>query len=107
MPNRTLLRMAACLILALPMGCYTEVSGSSSGSTPSARQLARLIETEFAKQARTATASIRCPSGLTATPGRRIRCAGETSDGFTLGIAVLERGGGRYRWDVVESHAIR
>jgi hypothetical protein len=34
-------------------------------------------------------------------------CSGETTDGYTLEIAVLERGGDAFRWDVVESKPIR
>jgi len=95
------------VLLAPAPGCYLEVTGSESGELPAAHELASTLEVLFAAKAGGATASIRCPAGLTGDEGNRLRCAGETSDGFTLDIAVLERGAGGFRWDVVESHAIR
>ena len=107
MPNRRFLGAAAFLLAALALGCFVEVSGSTSGSSPNSAQLASRIEFEFASKAGGATATIRCSSGLTGAEGSHTACQGETSDGWTLEIAVLERGGGDFRWDVTESVSIR
>ncbi|MAE96695.1 MAG: hypothetical protein CL910_18765 [Deltaproteobacteria bacterium] len=98
---------AICLVAVLALSCFVEVSSSISSDQESGEGLASSIEAEFEKKAGGATATIRCPSGLTGTQGHRLMCRGETSDDFTLEIAVLERGGGAFRWDVVESHPIR
>lgn len=98
--------LIGALLLPVP-GCTVEVTSGGSGGLPGSDQLASTLETMFAVEAGGATASIRCPSGLTGNSGHRLRCEGETSDGFTLEIAVLERGEGGFRWDVVESHPIR
>lgn len=107
MPTRHLLEATAFLVAALSLGCFVEVSSSYSNSTTSSDQLASSIEAEFASKAGGATADIRCSSGLNGTVGLRTECRGETSDGYSLEITVLERGGGAFRWDVIESHPIR
>ncbi|MCP5070228.1 MAG: hypothetical protein GY946_26975 [bacterium] len=100
-------RAAACAFSAISLACFIEVSGSSSGTFPGSGGLESSLEAEFGSRAGGASASIQCPSGLTGTQGHQIACHGETSDGFTLEIVVLERGGDDYRWDVVESVPIR
>ncbi len=98
----------ACLLLTvgLTVGCFVEVSSSGS-STPAAAELGSRIEAEFALKTGGVNSTIRCPSGLAGRQGNRLMCSGETSDGYTLEIAVLERGGDDFRWDVVESKPIR
>lgn len=107
MPIRRLLEATALLLTAASLGCFVEVSSSHSDTSANSVQLASSIEFEFDSMAGGATANIHCSSGLTGIVGRETACQGETSDGYTLEIAVLERGGGAFRWDVVESNPIR
>ena len=104
-------RVLALAAITLSLGCFVEVSsnGSSSGSAASgsAGDLSSMLKAQFEMKAAGVSASIRCPAGLSGSQGNRLHCSGETSDGFTLEIAVLERGNGAFRWDVIESHPIR
>lgn len=100
--------LAVLAFAALASACFVEVDASvEGGGGGDGVALASRLETEFARKAGGATARIECPSELTHSAGHRLRCTGETSDGWTLDIAVLERGAGDFRWDVVESHRIR
>jgi hypothetical protein len=101
--------MVPFVIMLLSAGCFVEVSSSTSSGTGSTDgdSLASRLEIEFARRAGGATAEIDCSAGLTGSQGHRLRCTGATSDGWTLEIAVLERGEGAFRWDVLDSHPIR
>ncbi|MBW2242038.1 MAG: hypothetical protein JRH01_08615 [Deltaproteobacteria bacterium] len=107
MSKRRSLGTAAFLLGALTLACFVEVNGGASGRSPGSTGLASALEAEFALKAAGASATIHCASGLTGTRGHQIGCEGETSDGFTLEITVLERGAGDFRWDVDESVPIR
>ncbi len=98
----------ACLLLTvgLTVGCFVEVSSTGS-SARTGDELGSRIEAEFALKTGGVNSTIHCPSGLAGRAGNRLMCSGETSDGYTLEIAVLERGGDAFRWDVVESKPIR
>lgn len=89
----------------LASGCYFEVSTNSnrSGGTRTAEEVAGIISLQFALKVDGATVDVVCPTGLSGTAGRQVTCTGTTSDGYDLEIAVLERGGGAFRWDVVKS----
>ena len=106
MSTRPIPTISSLAILLLAVGCFVEVSSSGS-STQSADDLSSRVEAEFALKTGGVGSTIRCPSGITGREGNRFMCSGETSDGYTLEIAVLERGGDRFRWDVVESKPIR
>ena len=105
------LKALALAAITLSLGCFVEVSstGSSSDSPASgaSADLSSMLEAQFEMKAAGVSASIRCPAGLSGSQGNQLHCSGETSDGFTLEIAVLERGNGAFRWDVIESHPIR
>lgn len=88
------------------VGCFVEVSSSGSNSR-SAKEFGLRLEAEFALKTGGMGSTIRCPSGVTGRVGNQFRCSGESADGYTLEIAVLERGGEAFRWDVVESVPIR
>lgn len=105
-PLTSLRILAALAFAALASACFVEVDASVERGGDGAA-LASRLETEFARKAGGTTARIACPSELTHSAGHRLRCTGETSDGWTLDIAVRERGNGAFRWDVVESHRIR
>ena len=92
--------------LLLTVGCFVDVSSSGS-STRAADELGSRIEAEFALQTGGVDSTIHCPSGLAGREGNRFMCSGETSDGYTLEIAVIERGHDAFRWDVIESKPIR
>ena len=92
--------------LLLTLGCFIEVSDSGSGGR-TADEFGSRLEAEFALKTGGVGSTIHCPSGVTGQEGNRFMCSGETSDGYTLEIAVLERGGDAFRWDVVESKPIR
>ena len=98
--------ISAVASLLLAIGCFVEVSSSGS-STQTADGFGARLEAEFALKTGGVGSTIRCPSGVTGQEGNRFICSGETSDGYTLEIAVLERAGGAFRWDVVESKPIR
>ena len=106
MSTRPIPMISALASLLLAVGCFVEVSSSGS-STPTADEFGSRLEAEFALKTGGVGSTIRCPSGLIGREGNRFMCNGETSDGYTLVIAVLERGGGDFRWDVVESKPIR
>ena len=106
MSTRLILMMSALANLLFAVGCFIEVSSSDS-STRTANKLGSRIEAEFALKAGGVDSTIRCPSELSGRQGNRFMCSGETADGYTLEIAVLERGGDAFRWDVVESKPIR
>ncbi len=106
MSTRPIPTISTLAILLLAVGCFFEVSSSGS-STRTADEMGLRLEAEFALKTGGVGSTIRCPSDLTGREGNRFRCSGETSDGFTLEIAVLERGGGAFRWDIVESKPIR
>ena len=106
MSTRLTPTISALASLLLTIGCFVEVSSSGS-STRTADELGSRIEAEFAQNTGGMDSTIHCPSGLAGREGNRILCSGETSDGYTLEIAVLERGGNAFRWDVVESEPIR
>lgn len=106
MSTRLMLTICALASLLLTVGCFVEVSSSGS-STRSADEFGSRLEAEFALKTGGVNLTIRCPSGLAGRAGNRFMCSGETSDGYTLEIAVLERGGDAFRWDVVESKPIR
>lgn len=86
-------------------GCYFDVSTDSNKTTGTrtAEELAGLIVLQFALKVDGVTADVECPTGLSGQAGRQLTCTGTTSDGYTLEIAVVERGKGAFRWDVVES----
>ncbi len=88
------------------LGCYIEATSTGSG-TSTTNELGSRIEAEFALKTGGVGSTIRCSSGLSGRAGHRLMCSGETTDGYTLEIAVLERGGDAFRWDVVESKPIR
>ena len=104
--RRWALAAAAAGLAVLVPACFVEVRSESSRHLAGAEELASSLQIEFARKAGGATATVQCPGGLTGTEGHRVRCEGRTSDGFTLEIAVLERGSGAFRWDVVESHPV-
>ncbi len=106
MAMRRIRLIAFCLSTVLAAGCFVEVWSSSPGLLGS-EELAASLELLFAAKVEGVTATVDCPSGLTGEPGHRLACRGETSDGFTLEIDVLERGRGDFRWLVVESRPIR
>ncbi len=106
MSTRPTPTISALASLLLAVGCFVEVSSSGS-STQTADEFGLRLEAEFALKAGGVGSTIRCPSGLSGREGNRLMCSGETSDGYTLEIAVLERGGDAFRWDVVESKLIR
>ncbi len=106
MPTRPAPTISALASLLLALGCFVEVS-SSGATTLTADEFGSRLEAEFALKTEGVGSTIRCPSGLTGRQGNRFMCSGETSDGWTLKIAVLERGSGAFRWDVVESKPIR
>ncbi len=86
-------------------GCYFEVSTDSNKTTGTrtAEELAGLIVVQFAQQVDGVTADVVCPTGLSGQAGRKLRCSGTTSDGYTLEIEVVEREKGAFGWLVVES----
>ena len=102
-PTPTIFALASLL---LAVGCFVEVSSSGS-STRTSDDFGLRLEGEFALKTGGVDSTIQCPSGLTGRKGNRFMCSGETSDGYTLEIAVLERGDDAFRWDVVESKPIR
>ncbi len=106
MSTRPTPTISALASLLLAVGCFVEVSSSGS-STRTADEFGSRLEAEFALKTGGVGSTIRCPSGITGREGNRFMCSGETSDGYTLEIAVLERGGDAFRWDVVESKLIR
>ena len=106
MSTRTTLTISALASLLVAAGCFVEVSSSGSDSR-TADEFGSRLEAEFALKTGGVNSTIRCPSGLAGQSGNRFMCSGETSDGYSLEIAVLERGGDAFRWDVVESHPIR
>lgn len=106
MSTRLTATISALASLLLTVGCFVEVSSSGS-STRTADEFGSRLEAEFALKTGGVNLTIRCPSGLAGRAGNRFMCSGETSDGYTLEIAVLERGGDAFRWDVVESKPIR
>lgn len=106
MSTRLTATISALASLLLTVGCFVEVSSSGS-STRTADEFGSRLEAEFALKTGGVDSTIRCPSGLAGRAGNRFMCSGETSDGYTLEIAVLERGGDAFRWDVVESKPIR
>ena len=106
MSTRRIPTISALASLLVAAGCFFEVSGSGS-STRTANEFGSRLEAEFARQTGGVDSTIRCPSGLAGREGNRFMCRGETEDGYTLEIAVLERGGDAFRWDVVESKPIR
>ncbi len=105
MSTRPIATICALASLLLALGCFVEVSGSDSPR--SADEVGSRLEAEFALKTGGVGSTIRCPAGLTGREGNRFMCSGESSDGYTLEIAVLERGGDAFRWDVVESKPIR
>ena len=106
MSTRSIPTISALAIFLLAVGCFVETSSSGS-SARSADELGSRVEAEFALKTGGVGSTIRCASGITGRVGNRFMCSGETSDGYTLEIAVLERAGGAFRWDVVESKPIR
>ena len=106
MSTRPIPTISALAILLLATGCFFEVSSSGS-STRTADEFGLRLEAEFALKTGGVDSTIRCPSGITGREGNQFMCSGETADGYTLVIAVLERAGGDFRWDVVESKPIR
>ena len=106
MSTRLTPTISALASLLLTLGCFVEVSSSGS-STRTADEFGSRLEAEFALKTGGVGSTIRCASGITGREGNRFMCSGETSDGYTLEIAVLERAGGDFRWDVVESKPIR
>jgi hypothetical protein len=106
MSNQVTPTISILAILLFTVGCFFEVSSSMSGM-PVATELGSRIELEFAHRTGGVDSTIRCPGELAGQEGNRFMCSGETSDGYTLEIAVLERGGNAFRWDVVESKPIR
>ncbi len=106
MSTRPAPTISALASLLLAVGCFVEVASSGS-STRTADEFGSRLEAEFALKTGGVDSTIQCPSGLTGRKGNRFMCSGETSDGYTLEIAVLERGGDAFRWDVVESKPIR
>ena len=106
MSTRPILTISASAILLLTAGCFLEVSSSGS-STQTTDEFGLRLEAEFALKTGGVNSTIRCPSGITGREGNRFMCSGETADGYTLVIAVLERTGGAFRWDVVESKPIQ
>ncbi len=106
MSTRPIPMISALASLLLAVGCFVEVSNSESG-TRTADEFGSRLEAELALKAGGVGSTIRCPSGVTGREGNRFMCSGETSDVYTLEIAVLERGGDAFRWDVVESKPIR
>ena len=106
MAIRPIPTISALASLLLAVGCFVEVSSSGS-SAQTADEFGSRLEAEFALKTGGVGSTIRCPSGASGREGNRFMCRGETSDGFTLEIEVLERGGGAFRWDIVESKPIR
>ena len=53
------------------------------------------------------TADLSCPDALTGVAGHKFVCDGETSDGHIIDVAIIERGGGQYRWEIVASRPMR
>ncbi len=100
-------RVLALAAITLSLGCFVEVSSSGRAASGSSGDLSSMLEAKFEMKVAGVSASIRCPAELSGRRGNRLHCSGETSDGFTLEIAVLERGNGAFRWDVIESHPIR
>jgi len=86
-------------------GCNFDVSSNlnNADGTRTEEELVALIRAQFAMQVDGVTADIACPTGLSGEKGRKVTCSGTTSDGFTLEIAVRERGEGAFRWSVVDS----
>ncbi len=106
MSTRLIPTSSALAILLLAVGCFVEVSSSGS-SARTADEFGSRLEAEFALKTGGVDSTIRCSSGITGREGNQFMCSGETADGYTLEIAVLERGGDAFRWDVVESKPIR
>ena len=108
---RTVARSFLLLVMTVTLasGCYFEVStdSNSTSGTRTAEELAGLITMQFAMKVDGATVDVVCPTGLNGTAGRQVMCTGTTSDGYGLEIAVLERGGGAFRWDVVKSVPVK
>jgi hypothetical protein len=92
----------------LVSACYVDFDASSTDfdSDPGA-SLARQVEDDFVKLVTNgATLDLSCPAGLTGQGGAKFMCQGETSDGYLVDVAILERGGGAYRWDIVASRPV-
>jgi hypothetical protein len=106
MSTRLVLMVSMLVSVSFAEGCFVEVSSSGSRNR-SADEFGSRLEAEFARKTGGVNSTIRCPTSLAGRVGNRFMCSGETSDGFTLEIAVLERGGDDFRWDVVESEPIR
>ena len=106
MSTRPIPTISGLAILLLAVGCFFEVSSSGS-STRTADEMGLRLEAEFALTTGGVGSTIRCPSGITGRVGNQFMCSGESADGYMLEIAVVERAGGAFRWDVVESKPIR
>jgi hypothetical protein len=104
MSRRALL--ISCAFLA--SACYLDFDAETTGfDSYSAANVARQVEDDFLRLVTNrASLDVSCPAGLTGQGGNKFMCQGETSDGYLVDVAILERGGGAYRWDIVASRPV-